>query len=342
MMKFSFVIPVYNAEKYLSRCLDSVLKQDFQDFEIVCINDGSKDNSMALLNEYSEKYPGKFKILSQENQGIGPARNAAFKSVSGEYTWFLDNDDCIQPNCLLSLVECLDSNKSDILNIAHVRGFFTENPFSDSFNNELNFRKISQEHALYFYEDAPWSKIYKTDFLRQNNFFFPDIFGEDTSTTFDLYSKTKNIFETKQPLYAWFERNESFSHAVISRKHFETFPLLLKKLSEQSQKCPAELKVFYENLILRKADVYISYFTENEVSEDLQDLKESCIKKSEEILKEIPDNLYFEIYNAEKNTVKIKCDERESRIRNMYERSLSWKVTRLLRFFTDIIRKRAK
>lgn len=338
-MKFSFVIPVYNAQNYISRCLDSILKQNYENFEIICINDGSKDDSLLVLNEYKSNYPEKFVILSQENQGIGPARNSAFKSVSGDYTWFLDNDDCIQSNCLRQLIECLEKNCIDILNISHVRGFFTENPLPSEFSQEIECKKVSQEHALYFYEDAPWSKIYKTEFLRKNNLFFPNIFGEDTSTTFDLYAKTKNIYETKQPLYAWFERKESFSHDVISRKHFDTFPLLLEKLSEQSNKCPPELKVFYEYLMLKKADVYIPYFSKVEVSEDLQDVKKACILNSKKILNSLPNNLFFEIYNNEKSIIMLKHTERENEIRNMYEKSLSWRVTKCLRFFTDCIRK---
>lgn len=334
-MKLSFVIPVYNAELYIGRCLDSLLDQDNDDFEIICIDDGSMDNSLAVLNDYSNRYPGKFNIISQKNQGIGPARNNAFKAAKGDYTWFIDNDDCIQPDCLSSLFKILEESDADITNIVHLKGFFTENPLKKIQNLNLSYKKLTQDFAMYFYEDAPWSKIYKTEFLKENNLFFPNIFGEDTSTTFDLYSKTEKIIKIEEPLYAWFERNESFSHSVFSKKHFETFPMLLDILREQSKKCKPALKLYYDFLILMKAEVYLPVFKKAELPEDLSALRDICILKSEKILSELDDNLFYIIHLNEQKQI----SQNEEKIRSYYENSNCWKITKPLRAFMKLIKK---
>ncbi len=341
-MKLSFVMPVYNSEKYLSQCLDSILDQNTDDFEIVCLNDGSKDRSLEILNEYAERYPGKFNIISQENQGIGPARNNAFKAVKGKYTWFIDNDDGIQPNCLKDLFSQLDEFSPDIMNISHIYGYFEKNPFPSSLDSPLKARKISQEFAMYFYQDAPWSKIYSTDFLRKNGMHFPNIFGEDTSTTFDLYSKTKEICLIEKPLYAWFEHNESFSHAIFSRKHFETFPILLETLKKQSENAPENLRVFYENLMLRKAFHFLPSFKEAEIPSDLIETRDLCIKKSDEILKDFKENIYFEIYKADEKHYRelwLARKKKEQEIKTSYESTVSWKITKPVRALKKFLKK---
>lgn len=334
-IKFSFVIPVYNAEQYVGRCLDSILAQDMDDFEIICLDDGSKDGSLGVLNSYSERFPGKFKILSQPNQGIGPARNAAFKAVEGKYTWFIDNDDCIQKNCLKEIEGIITKYDADITNISHLTGYFTENPLSKDLTGPLNAKKITQEVAMHFYEDAPWSKIYRTDFLRKNDLFFPNIFGEDTSTTFNLYSKTSKIIKIKEPLYAWFERKESFSHSIFTKKHFETFPILLETLKKQSEACDEKLKAHFDYLILYKAEVHIPMFSNAEVPPELEALRKQCIEKSNRIVDSLEENVFYQIHLAELE----KLSAKEKKIRSYYENSSSWKITRPLRKIMEKLRK---
>ena len=98
-MKVSVIIPVYNAEKYLAECLDSIVCQTLSDIEIICVNDGSSDNSLSLLEAYSRK-DNRFKIINQENSGPGVARNTGINVASGEYIFFVDSDDTIFPETL--------------------------------------------------------------------------------------------------------------------------------------------------------------------------------------------------------------------------------------------------
>ena len=113
-MKFSIIVPVYNVEKYLPRCLDSVLDQEFDDYEIIAVDDESPDNSIDILNEYQKKTE-KLKIIRQKNKGLGGARNTGIKEAAGEYLIFLDSDDYISPKMLSSLNEYLKKEDLDIL-----------------------------------------------------------------------------------------------------------------------------------------------------------------------------------------------------------------------------------
>lgn len=112
--KISIIIPVYNTESYLRQCLDSVSNQTLKDIEIICMDDGSKDNSLDLLREY-ERNDKRFKVLIQENQGLGVARNKCLNEASGEYIMFLDSDDWLDLDACRTLYETAKNNELDIL-----------------------------------------------------------------------------------------------------------------------------------------------------------------------------------------------------------------------------------
>ncbi len=97
--KISAIIPVYNSQQYLKNCLDSILNQDLQELELICVNDGSSDNSLNILNDYAKK-DSRIKILNQQNQGQGAARNKGIKAAKGEYLIFVDSDDMIESSSI--------------------------------------------------------------------------------------------------------------------------------------------------------------------------------------------------------------------------------------------------
>ena len=114
MPKVSVIIPVYNVEKFLGRCLDSVINQTFKDFEIVCVNDGSPDNSAEILEQYS-KLDERIKIITQINQGLSMARNNGVAASVGEYICFVDSDDVIHPQCLEIAVRLAEKHQAELV-----------------------------------------------------------------------------------------------------------------------------------------------------------------------------------------------------------------------------------
>ena len=201
MAKVSVIVPVYNVENYLGKCLDSIINQTFSDIEIICVNDGSTDNSLNILNEYSQK-DDRIKIISQENKGLSAARNAGYNASSSDYIYYIDSDDWIENNTIESVYKKATENDSDVVI------FGTNNIYSD--NNVLkNNRRIvnlikKYNRYNFHYADCPdliylpctaWLKLYKKSFLDKNKLFFEEEikFSEDTVFWVSLVLKDAKI-----------------------------------------------------------------------------------------------------------------------------------------------------
>ena len=109
------MIPVYNLQDYIKECLDSCLNQNFDDYEIICVDDGSKDDSPKILREYAERYPNKIKVYFKENSGVSSTRNKGLEYISGDWIWFVDGDDCIAPNCIKVFAENIEPDDEFIV-----------------------------------------------------------------------------------------------------------------------------------------------------------------------------------------------------------------------------------
>lgn len=158
----SVIIPVYNTSKYLKTALDSVLEQSLKNIEIICVNDGSTDISMEIINEYAKK-DSRIKIIDQENKGAAAARNAGMKIASGEFIAFIDSDDTIEKNAYEKSYEIAKKYNAEIL-------MFNENitPMLNDFCiNGFNALNIPGSMML-------WNKLYKRSFLEFNNFKIPE------------------------------------------------------------------------------------------------------------------------------------------------------------------------
>ena len=178
--KVSVIIPVYNVEKYLRECLDSVVNQTLKDIEIICVDDGSTDNSLEILNEYAQK-DNRIQIFTQENQGAGAARNKGLEIAKGEYLYFLDSDDYIDYHCLESLYKSAFENNADIAMCKHK--FLKDNIITDNVGSV----KLSEKGNMCLsYKDYPetilqlavpnlFIKIFKSEFINKYNIRFQEI-----------------------------------------------------------------------------------------------------------------------------------------------------------------------
>ena len=183
MVKVSVIVPVYNVEDYLEKCLDSVIGQTFEDIEIICVNDGSTDNSLDILNEY-EKKDNRIKVISQENAGLAEARNVGMKHACGEYLLFLDSDDWLELECIEELYANAKNNDSDMVlfnsieikenNQTRERIYIKPKKKKkidfDNFSFDYSFKKRLVMNSLF----VVWSKFYKTSFLKENKIEFKD------------------------------------------------------------------------------------------------------------------------------------------------------------------------
>ena len=199
----TMVIPVYNSEKYISRCIDSVLNQTYKNVDILIINGGSKDNSQKILDEYEKKYKN-ITVIKQENMGVANTRNKAIQMTNTEYIMFMDNDDYIDKDYIETLLKNAEDGKYDIVVCGYRR------PNEDG--------KILREVKLENYELAkynvlsPWSKIYRTDFLKKNNLeFLNNDICEDLYLNFQAYACSNKIKTIDYVGYNWFFNTKSVS-----------------------------------------------------------------------------------------------------------------------------------
>lgn len=189
MVAISIVIPVYNIEKYLKECLDSIINQTFKDFEAICVNDGSKDSSLEILNEYAKK-DSRFKIITQENAGSGAARNKGLSHAQGKYVQFLDGDDYFELEMLEKLYNLAEKHQADVAVCSSRKvddeGNITEtgNPNSPlnlsliPFNRTFNYKDFPED-IFSLTGTVPWNKLYLREMLSVNNLNFPKLTGPD-------------------------------------------------------------------------------------------------------------------------------------------------------------------
>ena len=180
----SVIVPVYNREKYLVSCLDNILNQSFVDFEVICVNDGSFDNSLEILEEYAKK-DSRIKIINQQNCGAGCARNSGLKYSKGKFIYFMDSDDYLSENTLEMLYHNAISNNSDIVFFKIARfnsscidfsnpGFPFDKLFENVDFNNFSFTYSEIKPYVLNASFAPWTKLYKKDFLENyDDFEFP-------------------------------------------------------------------------------------------------------------------------------------------------------------------------
>lgn len=223
-MFLSVIVPVYNVERYLAECLTSIVEQDFDDFEVICVNDGSTDGSAVILNQFANKYP-KVNVINQENRGLSGARNTGMRFVKGDWIWFVDSDDYIKEGAIKSLYNMATQNV-DIVSF-NVELVFEDTPEKKHKMNQIThtMQCSGKEYlALAKYHEAfsvVWQRIYRTSFLKTNEFhFYEGIIHEDVLFSSLVCATVRQVIVTSEVFYVYRRRNGSIlTKAGQSEKH---------------------------------------------------------------------------------------------------------------------------
>ena len=204
MEKVTVIIPVYNSEKYIRKCVESVINQTCKNIKILLINDGSTDKSKEILEKYRNEYKN-IEVINQNNKGVAETRNEAIMKVNTKYLMFIDNDDFIDSNYIETYINSAEENNYDIV----MGGYRRVNCKGKiMFKEKLKDTPWSKYIIL-----APWAKIYKTSFLRENNISFFDYkIGEDVYFNILAYSKNPKIKIIDYIGYNWFFNDVSVSN----------------------------------------------------------------------------------------------------------------------------------
>lgn len=204
MNKVSIIVPIYNAEKTIKRCIDSILNQSYKNFELLLINDGSKDQSLEIIKEYKDK---RIVVIDKKNEGVAKTRNLGIKKATGDYIMFIDNDDYIDSDYVDTYVNEIINSKSDLV----IGGY----------------RRVNNKKKILFYKSpdnypwtkyiimAPWAKIFRKKVITLNHIEFLDYcIGEDVYFILSLLSFNPKVSIISYIGYNWYYNDESISNTV--------------------------------------------------------------------------------------------------------------------------------
>lgn len=246
----SVIIPVYNAELYLRRCLDSLLAQSLSKWEAVCVDDGSNDASASILEDYESVDP-RFSVIRQVNAGASAARNSGLKKAKGDYIFFLDSDDELDPNCLETLwkevelhpdVEMIVGANDTIDDKSNSRRVTYGMPCHIENNEWVRFQFFKDESVFYV---VPWNKLLRKDFLIDNELFFREgIIHEDEHWSYYLYKRLSNISILNEVTYFHYVTPNSVMSTNTVQKKAETLSLILHDMVRDFDKPCYALQVY--------------------------------------------------------------------------------------------------
>lgn len=190
MCKVSVIVPVYNSEKFIEKCLDSLISQTLKDIEILVVNDGSKDSSLAILKRYEAKYAPMIMVLNQENAGVSAARNKALNQAVGEYIAFVDSDDYVENDYIETLYHAAVSNRSDMV----FCGYQMVRP-DGTLLEKMKISELNPGDESYHYKIMTiCMRIFRREFLQKHHIRFPEqVRGEDLPFNLTVYALGSNI-----------------------------------------------------------------------------------------------------------------------------------------------------
>ena len=244
-MLLSVVIPVYNVRDYLARCVYSVLHQDFKDYEMILVDDGSTDGSSALCDELSEEFPEKIIVRHKENGGLSSARNAGLELARGQYIMLLDSDDWIEEGCLSEFAALFEKNYDMILGRAwSVDGRYKRHGKTHCRIPEGVYQAPDGIYKLTSRMESFCSPffLYRTEFLRQYSLTFHDgILHEDELWTPLVLLKAQTIYASNISFYNHFQREDSIMHSYDSEKSGQSKIIVFKILMKEFGNYPRSM-----------------------------------------------------------------------------------------------------
>lgn len=283
MPLLSIVIPVYNVEKYLRTCLDSVICEGVEDYEIVCVNDGSTDSSAQILKEYEERFPELIRIVTTENGGLGAASNNGVKNARGTYVVFLDSDDYYRENAVQEILEqCRDAADICIFDFMSINDKGEELERMKGCHREEGVFTLEEYPQLLFEYPSRANKIFRRSlFSEYNNWYLSRVYYEDYRTNPKFYPFCKKIRYVSRAWYCYRQQPDSITHDKNLIRNLEIIDAAEDLLSwyqanglYEKYRNELEYSVFYNalitstdrvNLIDAKSDIQeqlLKYYTE--------------------------------------------------------------------------------
>ena len=334
--KVSIIIPVYNSESTLKRCLESVINQTYKNIEILIINDGSKDKSLNIMNEYKNK-DERIIVINQKNKGLSGARNTGVNNATGNYITFIDSDDYIKPNLVKDTIKIFEEYECDVVRnnyeLSYENGktelrneMYEENRI---INIEEKKEELIQNILLGKVQSYSWLLTIKREILDKNNLKFDEdiFFMEDIVFIIRLIFFIKNIYFVREPNYFYYQSNENsltkdtkkyvknINNIVVMKKRLEK---IMKMNINEFENYIKIINTVYLNGIIgylkisvRNSGNYKEILDELKKIRESQDIKEMLGNKSLKLLK-LNSSLYIYLYEKKKYNTLIKIFKLEN------------------------------
>lgn len=268
----SIIIPVYKVEKYLARCVDSVLSQTFSDFELILVDDGSPDKSPELCDEYAKK-DSRVKVIHKKNGGLSSARNAGLEVCKGEYIFFIDSDDWLSDDEVFSDF----IKKAKIENSDFIYGLM--NKATDTTEIEIKNNERFSDEKRYFlsnpYLFSACNKMYKRTLL-QFIHFVPERVNEDVDIIPLVFCNAKKVTKLNRTTYNYYQNPNSITRSEFSEKRFDMFKSV-DNVFHKFEGTNEEKSVFYENIFgFQIFSVYIEIIKKTKTKMRKKNLSKFC------------------------------------------------------------------
>lgn len=256
----SIIIPCYNIEQYIGETLQSLINQSSQNFEVICVNDGSKDNTLEVLNKYAEDY-GIIKVYNQPNAGVSVARNNGIAHAKGKYISFLDGDDLLHPNFIQNVLVLAEKNGwPDLINCGYCN--LSENSFDQVLNREMPLSVFHNSDEFFknydkldYYVNSIGSKLYKREIIIDNHIKFDVNIKnmEDMAFNLDFFSYVNSGVIHNVPYYNYRIRENSAIHRMTLPKYIErTYNHQIDFMNRIGER--------RANYLLNNSNVFVYYF----------------------------------------------------------------------------------
>lgn len=224
--KISIIVPVYKVEKYLNKCVDSLICQTYQNLEIILVDDGSPDNCPKICDEYAKK-DSRVKVVHKENGGLSDARNAGMKEITGEYVSFIDSDDYVSIDFFESLFNVMNKTQSDIVECSVLKVYEgRENDRSETNSNTEEVKVFNTEDALknlildVLFRQHVWNKLYKASVVK-DILFEKGKLNEDEFWTYQVFGNAKKVARYEKSMYFYLQRQGSIMANGYSLKRLD-------------------------------------------------------------------------------------------------------------------------
>lgn len=276
MERISVIVPVYNTEKYLSRCLESIVNNNYRELEIVCINDGSSDNSLAILKEY-QKQDSRIIVLDTPNSGVSAARNMGLDYATGDYIAFVDSDDWVHKEYFRILLHYQKKYESDITMCNYIKtiDYIDDVPFQLQEDKAMDVESLIKNQDCKTYV---WGRLYKRSYIATCRFEKDISLSEDKIFNIDCFcqwDRTKIIL-IDYDMYYYYGRNDSAIKTICDYENIKISDLLLKRIKSNRDIDYVCLTEALKNALSTRYGT--KYSTTNEQKNRINNTLRLCIK----------------------------------------------------------------